>query len=87
MRLFIVMPVKTGIQPRAYAIRPYKNSWIPGRASLPGMTFELCCAFLEHHSEVVTRRAFSGRVDQEFLPPELVLFHELPLPRELLGGR
>jgi hypothetical protein len=28
------MPAKAGIQPRAYAIRPYKNSWIPGRLSL-----------------------------------------------------
>jgi hypothetical protein len=27
------MPAKAGIQPRAYAIRPYKNPWIPGRAS------------------------------------------------------
>jgi hypothetical protein len=45
------MPVKTGIQPRAYAIRPYKNSWIPGRATpdcdpgLPGMTTELFDGF------------------------------------------
>jgi hypothetical protein len=41
------MPAEAGIQPRAYAIRPYKNSWIPGRATpdcnpgLSGMTFEL----------------------------------------------
>jgi len=27
------MAVKTGIQPRAYAIRPYKKSWIPGHAA------------------------------------------------------
>ena len=27
------MPAEAGIQPREYAIRPYKNSWIPGRAS------------------------------------------------------
>jgi len=26
------MPVKTGIQ-RAHAMRPYRNSWIPGRTS------------------------------------------------------
>ena len=47
--LFCVITGESRYPERAYAIRPYKNSWIPGRATpdsdpgLPEMTFELHC--------------------------------------------
>jgi len=59
------MPVKTGIQPRAYAIRPYKNSWIPARprafAGLAEMMPKLFNGIFDSGYYCITHDVSAGR--------------------------